>query len=213
MLWKNIEDNASPAIRIMRIALLVLIVVGIGLIVKRDSWVPLLVDTIIQSERGSLPLANSQPPVDAKKVPPQNNPSVVCTMDAKRCSDGSYVGRTGPRCEFASCPTVDKSGTPTAINGFVKLSPICPVGRVPPDPACAPRGFETEVKILGAQSKSLIKTIRTKSDGSFSTTLPNGKYIINAVGGNPYPRCGDAVLAFETPHAASIELSCDTGIR
>lgn len=29
---------------------------------------------------------------------------VVCTADARLCPDGSYVGRTGPRCEFAPCP-------------------------------------------------------------------------------------------------------------
>lgn len=29
---------------------------------------------------------------------------VFCTMDAKVCSDGSSVGRTGPDCEFAPCP-------------------------------------------------------------------------------------------------------------
>lgn len=29
----------------------------------------------------------------------------VCTMDAKQCPDGSYVGRVGPRCEFALCPS------------------------------------------------------------------------------------------------------------
>jgi len=29
---------------------------------------------------------------------------VACTMDAKICPDGSYVGRTGPHCEFAPCP-------------------------------------------------------------------------------------------------------------
>ena len=29
---------------------------------------------------------------------------VVCTADAKQCPDGSYVGRTGPHCEFAPCP-------------------------------------------------------------------------------------------------------------
>jgi len=32
---------------------------------------------------------------------------VFCTMDAKMCPDGSYVGRTGPNCEFASCPKVE----------------------------------------------------------------------------------------------------------
>lgn len=29
----------------------------------------------------------------------------ACTMDAKVCPDGSYVGRTGPSCEFAACPS------------------------------------------------------------------------------------------------------------
>jgi hypothetical protein len=29
---------------------------------------------------------------------------IVCTMEAKLCPDGSYVGRTGPNCEFAPCP-------------------------------------------------------------------------------------------------------------
>lgn len=30
--------------------------------------------------------------------------SVACTLEAKLCSDGSYVGRQGPNCEFAPCP-------------------------------------------------------------------------------------------------------------
>lgn len=29
---------------------------------------------------------------------------VFCTQEAKLCPDGSYVGRTGPKCEFAACP-------------------------------------------------------------------------------------------------------------
>ncbi len=34
----------------------------------------------------------------------EENEQVFCTMDAKLCPDGSYVGRQGPRCEFAPCP-------------------------------------------------------------------------------------------------------------
>jgi hypothetical protein len=30
---------------------------------------------------------------------------IACTADAKLCPDGSAVGRTGPNCEFAACPT------------------------------------------------------------------------------------------------------------
>jgi len=32
---------------------------------------------------------------------------VVCTEEAKLCPDGSYVGRTGPNCEFTACPKED----------------------------------------------------------------------------------------------------------
>ena len=34
----------------------------------------------------------------------RKNEAVFCTLDAKLCSDGSYVGRVAPDCEFASCP-------------------------------------------------------------------------------------------------------------
>ncbi|MFA6257732.1 MAG: hypothetical protein WC671_01825 [Candidatus Paceibacterota bacterium] len=34
---------------------------------------------------------------------PKTKEPVACTADAKQCPDGSYVGRTGPNCEFV-CP-------------------------------------------------------------------------------------------------------------
>lgn len=34
----------------------------------------------------------------------------ICTMDAKQCPDGSYVGRTGPNCAFAACPGETTTG-------------------------------------------------------------------------------------------------------
>src|SRR5438309_2162374 len=42
----------------------------------------------------------------------------ACTQEAKQCPDGSYVGRTGPNCEFTTCPNSntsvsDGSTTPT----------------------------------------------------------------------------------------------------
>ena len=39
---------------------------------------------------------------------------VACTKEAKLCPDGSYVGRTGPGCEFAECP----SGSNQALSDF-----------------------------------------------------------------------------------------------
>ncbi len=38
----------------------------------------------------------------AKPEPEQ----VFCALDAKLCPDGSYVGRSGPKCEFSACPEI-----------------------------------------------------------------------------------------------------------
>lgn len=37
---------------------------------------------------------------------------VGCTEEAQMCPDGSFVGRTGPNCEFAECPVVDRATQP-----------------------------------------------------------------------------------------------------
>jgi hypothetical protein len=34
---------------------------------------------------------------------PTGQTPAACTMDAKACPDGTYVGRQGPNCEFAPC--------------------------------------------------------------------------------------------------------------
>jgi len=43
-------------------------------------------------------------------APGHNTPiepgQAACTLEAKQCPDGSYVGRSGPNCEFAACPEV-----------------------------------------------------------------------------------------------------------
>lgn len=49
------------------------------------------------------------PPVPAAP----SEESVMCTMDAQLCPDGSYVGRTGPNCEFV-CPVGAVSTTTAA---------------------------------------------------------------------------------------------------
>lgn len=31
---------------------------------------------------------------------------IACTMEALLCPDGSYVGRSGPECQFSPCPEI-----------------------------------------------------------------------------------------------------------
>lgn len=57
-------------------------------------------------EFAACPEENGNRPNIAEETPDQANSDeqVFCTMEAKMCPDGSYVGRTGPKCEFAACP-------------------------------------------------------------------------------------------------------------
>lgn len=48
-------------------------------------------------------------------VPNQpDDEQVFCTMDAMMCPDGSYVGRTGPNCQFVCPATATSTATSTA---------------------------------------------------------------------------------------------------
>lgn len=49
-------------------------------------------------EEGSVPSVPATPNSSPEDM-------VACTMEAKICPDGSAVGRSGPRCEFAPCPS------------------------------------------------------------------------------------------------------------
>lgn len=37
-------------------------------------------------------------------LPSEDLNNTACTMEARQCPDGSWVGRTGPNCEFTPCP-------------------------------------------------------------------------------------------------------------
>ncbi|KKU81315.1 MAG: hypothetical protein UY07_C0021G0020 [Parcubacteria group bacterium GW2011_GWA1_47_8] len=255
-----------------------------------------------------------------------NTEPIACTMEAKICPDGSAVGRTGPKCEFAECPEaltppapvptsgdvmlgigeegtvgdlritfstfVQDSRCPTdvvciqagrvvagvilstaansetknmssddapylfdghrvsiasvtpspvstkkiaegeyrvafhvavaenasgnkntgTIKGLVTLSPTCPVERMPPEPQCAPKPYQTEVKVFDVKGSKIIKSTRTGSDGSFAVTLPVGNYKIQAGTENRLPSCSPIVVTLPA-ETILVDISCDTGIR
>ncbi len=84
-------------------------------------------------------------------------PPIACTMDAKQCSDGTYVSRTGPRCEFASCPiyksltVVSPNGGETWVKGTtqtikwqdISIVPQCPAGADCVSPA--PKSYDIKL--------------------------------------------------------------------
>ena len=167
-----------------------------------------------------------------KTAPAEAPGPVACTADAMQCPDGSYVGRSGPHCEFicpAASSTTGSTSTSTTgqsggggfaeyrsgIKGTVSAGPTCPVERNPPDPACADRPTATNIWISRALTpKQVIATTASDEKGMFQISLAPGEYVIQAgSSGVPYPRCADASATVGPTGYTAVSISCDTGIR
>ncbi len=134
-------------------------------------------------------------------------------MDALECPDGSYVGRTGPDCQFVCpnkiTPSVITTGT---VRGVVGLSPACGVIMDPPDPNCAFNGYQTTISFTALSGK--IYKANSGSDGKYSTKLPIGNYKMEAKGGEVLPRCPEPEnITVNTNQTITKNIDCESGIR
>lgn len=96
---------------------------------------------------------------------------VMCTMEAKLCPDGSYVGRSGPNCEFAPCPANEPSEEDRVSVAFpqpdaVVMSPLLVRGEA--------RGtwyFEASfpIRLLDAEG-NVLATAVAQAEGDWMTT-------------------------------------------
>ncbi len=86
-----------------------------------------------------------------------NQGTRVCTQEAKLCPDGSYVGRTGPNCEFTACPLV-------ASNNCARDLKLCPDGST-----VARRGSNCEFAACPTVSVACARDAKVCSDGSVVT--------------------------------------------
>lgn len=94
----------------------------------------------------------------------------ACTTEAKICPDGTAVGRTGPNCEFATCPTVQGAATSTVatigvggtatING-VQITALNLVqdSRCPVDVQCIQAGTVTVRAAVDSFNKDFVFTL------------------------------------------------------
>jgi putative hemolysin len=102
-------------------------------------------------------------------------------------------------------------GGQSGVKGTVTLSPVCPVEKFPPDPACAPKPYSTSILIL--EGGATVKTIQSGADGTFSAELSPGAYTLRATGGSVLPRCAEATIQIRPDETVTADISCDSGIR
>jgi hypothetical protein len=184
---KNMENNSSRAIRAVRIILLVLIVVGIGLIVTRDMWVPNLVNYIVGT--------------DSVVV----EPGIVVPSPVASSTPGPLIKPS---------PVPEPSKMTSGVDGFATIGPTCPVMRIPPDPACADKPYKTTLvlasTIIGRNGGVLIFT---DERGYFSHDLGPGTYIIRAQSSTQLPRLSPVSFTVKEGERVKLNLQFDSGIR
>jgi hypothetical protein len=115
-------------------------------------------------------------------------------------------------------PSQTPSSSPASVvvDGRVHAGPVCPVEKVPPDPACADRPVAGAVLIVTTAAGAEVARATSAADGTFRVSLAAGDYVLV-----PQPVQGYMGTASPIPfHAqgdgaapAPLDVSYDTGIR
>ncbi len=77
-----------------------------------------------------------------------------------------------------ACTPASQTGTTTSIpvGGTVSASPVCPIVRNPPDPACSPRPVRGAVIVVLGENGREVTRGTSGADGGFRLNLPPGTY-------------------------------------
>lgn len=105
--------------------------------------------------------------------------------------------------------TVSNSG----VIGQITLGPSCPVERIPPDPNCAPKPYQTKIDLTNHLGSGVIASTESDENGRFKIDIAPGKYDLHAGGGKILPRCAPQTVEIKAENFIYTALSCDTGIR
>lgn len=109
--------------------------------------------------------------------------AALCDADAKICPDGSSVGRSGPKCEFAPCPSPERTsanvttylgGSPAAMTVTVNPREIVSDSRCPKDVQCIWAGTVEVRTVLStpvSHGEHVLKLDEALRFGDFNVTL------------------------------------------
>lgn len=125
----------------------------------------------------------------------------------------SPVAESGPVVPADAWPSPLGDGR-TGIGGTALAGPVCPVERVPPDPACAPRPVAGATIVIRDGSGSEIARTVTAADGWFFVELPAGDYLVEPQAAEGLMgTAGRQDVRVVDGSAAQVQVEYDTGIR
>ena len=114
-----------------------------------------------------------------------------------------------------ACSSAAQSAPPgTGLAITAVAGPTCPVEKIPPDPACAPRPVVGATVLVVDGGGNTIATVLTDAKGTASASVPAGNYVVR-----PQPvvglmgTAGDQTVTIVDGVLTPVVLAYDTGIR
>jgi hypothetical protein len=104
------------------------------------------------------------------------------------------------------------------LKGVITIGPLCPVETVPPDPACLPTAETYKsypVVVLTSDGKKKVAQLNPELDGSFSTELAAGSYLVvlensqNSISRSNLP----LMVSIKSDSDTLLNIDIDTGIQ
>lgn len=105
------------------------------------------------------------------------------------------------------------------LKGKISIGPLCPVERIPPDPACLPTAETYKawaVDVWSVDKKSRVASLNPKLDGTYQIELPSGYYSIDfdvartgSIGSSNLPK----IISVTNRDTTVFNVNIDTGIR
>lgn len=111
-----------------------------------------------------------------------------------------------------------KDISPGFLQGIISIGPICPVEKIPPDPACLPTAETYKaypVGVFTTNGETKVLQLMPLLDGTFKAELPQGTYLVKLtvtskiIGGSNLP----VEISITSQEKTLLDINIDTGIR
>jgi hypothetical protein len=118
-------------------------------------------------------------------------------------------------CAFLLGACGPAGGPSYPVGGRAVAGPVCPVERIPPDPACAPRPVIGAVMVITASDGHEVVRTTTDTDGRWTANLRAGAYTLTpqAVTGLLGRARPLQFTVSTTASSVGLDVTYDTGIR
>lgn len=102
------------------------------------------------------------------------------------------------------------------LEGKVRIGPLCPVERYPPDPRCQPTEETYKawpIAVYTPDKITKVARIEPIVNGSYKVELPGGEYVVDLENQHMFGKNLPATVTIKKGEITKLDINIDTGIR